>query len=70
MVLYVLYVLMDADKAHTDVRVKVRPHLHIRPRPRISEMIYIDISSGEFLQGQLCLSVKIQDGLMLNEAGK
>lgn len=33
-------------------------------------MIYIDIASGEFLQGQLCLSVIIQDSLMLNEAGK
>lgn len=33
-------------------------------------MIYIDISSGDFLQGQLCLSVIIQDGLMLNKAGK
>lgn len=57
--------LIDADKAQTDV-----PHLHIRPRPCICEMIYINISGGESVQGQLCLSVIIQDGLTLNEAGK
>lgn len=57
--------LIDADKAQTDV-----PHLHIRPRPCVCEMIYINISGGESVQGQLCLSVIIQDGLTLNEAGK
>lgn len=45
-------------------------HLHIRPGPRVGELVYIHISRRESLQGQLRLSVIIQDGLLLDEAGK
>lgn len=45
-------------------------HLHIRPCPRVGELVYIYISCCESLQGQLRLSVIIQDGLPLNEGRK
>lgn len=45
-------------------------HLHIRPGPCVGQLVYIHVSCCESLQRQLCLSVIIQDGLLLNEAGK
>lgn len=45
-------------------------HLYIGPGPCVGELIHIYISCCESLQGQLCLSVKIQDGLLLDEVGK
>ena len=45
-------------------------HLHVRPGPCISELVYIHVPWGESLQGQLCLPVEVQDGLALDEAGE